>query len=348
MNNDIKYEVIDLLKQRGTYSVSASGIQHYTRCPFCGDSTNPNHAHLSIKINVDTDDPMVFRCLKCNVSGLVSDTLFEELGILMSNDSLKELKAYTRKSMRLAKLVNMDCEKIIVPLHTQSRLSDMKLQYLNDRLGLNFDYPQAQEHKIILDVYEFMKANDILDPNRKVFLQSDWMINLLNENYIGFLSANNNCITFRDVTGTGKWRYYKAVINEKNVNMDSFYTFPGRFDLMYTDRVDVHIAEGIFDILSIKNNLIKDTDKNFYYASCGFGSVSIMKYILHHAMNTGVHLHIYSDNDKRDLDHIRYLKNKDYTEWMDQIYIHRNLYPYEKDYGIPLSRIQDSSRILQI
>ena len=348
MNNDIKFEVIELLKQRGTYSVSTSGVQHYTRCPYCGDSLNPNHAHLSVKIDVDSDDPMVFRCLKCNISGLVTDAFFEELGILMSNDSLKELKAYTKKSMRLAKLVNTDSEKIIVPTHTESSLCNMKLQYLNHRLGLDFSYQDAHEHKVILDVYEFMKANDILDPNRKVLLQSDWVLKLLNGNYIGFLSANNNCIVFRNVTGIDKWRYYKAIINEKNVNMDSFYTFPGKFDLMYTDRVDVHIAEGIFDILSIKNNLVKDTEKNFFYASCGFGSVSIMKYIIHHAMNTGIHLHIYSDNDKKDYDHIRYLKNKDYTEWMDQIYFHRNLYSGEKDYGVPLSNIIDCSHTINI
>jgi hypothetical protein len=188
-----------------------------------------------------------------------------------------------------------------------------------------------------------MKANDILKKDRKVLANLSYnMLKMLNDYYVGFLSTNNNCIVFRDITGKQKYRYFKAVLNEKNINADSFYSVPGKIDLLYTHDINIHMAEGIFDILSIKENLIHDTSTNYFYASCGFGGVSIIKYLIHHGMNTGINLHIYSDNDKADWEHKRYLNNGSYlTEWMDHIFIHRNKYPNEKDYGIPLSRIHD-------
>lgn len=342
MNQDIKFIMIDSLKRRGAYSVSTNGVQHYTRCPYCGDSSNQNHTHLSIKINTDNEDPMVFRCLKCGVSGLVSETFLEELDIVFDSSTKKLLKSYTKKSMRYAKLTNLDCEKFYVPVYNSDQLNLIKLDYLNNRLGTKIDLKKAQEYKIVLNIADFMRVNDIKGRDRKILTISDGMLKRLNSEYIGFLSTNNNCIVFRDITGKNKYRYYKAILNEKNVNMDSFYSFPGKFDLMYTNDVHIHIAEGIFDIISIKENLIKDETKNFFYASCGFGSISIIKYLIHHAMNTGINLHIYSDNDKSDNDHYKYLYNNSYiTEWIDHIYIHRNMYEGEKDYGIPLNKIKD-------
>ena len=125
--------------------------------------------------------------------------------------------------------------------------------------------------------------------------------------------------------------------------MDSFYSTPSQIDIMYTHPIHIHMAEGIFDILSIKENLIKDTETNYFYASCGFGGVSIIKYLIHHGMNTGLNFHIYSDNDKTDWEHKKYLHNGSYlTNWMDHIFIHRNAFSGEKDYGVPLSQISDS------
>lgn len=347
---DMKLAIIDMLQQRGTYSVSTSGIQHYTRCPFCGDSQNLSHAHLSVKINTDNDnEPMVYRCLKCNVSGLVTEDFLDELDVYIDTDMRKSLKTYTKKSMRYAKLTNMDAEKFIVPLCRETDRNLSKLRYVNDRLGLSLDLADAQNRKMILSIGEFMKANDILSTKREYLTAlSTHQLKVLEDCYVGFLSTNNNCIVFRDITGTQKYRYYKAVLNERNVNIDSFYSVPSSIDLLYTHDIDVHMAEGIFDILSIKENLHADESHQYFYAACGFGGVSILKYLIHHGINTGIRLHIYSDNDKTDWSHKKYLyKNSALTSWIDRIYIHRNQFPGEKDYGIPMERIVDSRRIIK-
>lgn len=338
MNQDIKFQLIELLKQRGAYSHSVNNKQHYTRCPYCGDSQNLSHAHLSIKIDVESDSAMVYRCLKCGVTGMVTINTLEELGLYVDNDMRKELKSYNRKAMVMGNLVNLEFERYVAPV-SNDVLSKYKLKYINDRLGINLTPEEAKEEKIVLSINDFMKENHLT----KIDGLNSWMLQNLENNYVGFLSCNNNVIIFRDTTGKQKYRYYKIIINPKNVNQDTFFATPNRISLMYTNNIHVHIAEGTFDILSVKHNLIKKTDNNYFYAMCGYGSISILKYLIHHGINTGITLHIYSDNDKTDWNQKKYLFNKTYiTEWIDHIYIHRNGYQTEKDYGVSLANIMDT------
>lgn len=342
MNQDIKLRLIELLKQRGdphgAYSVSVNRKQHYTRCPYCGDSKNLSHAHMSIKIDVDTEFPIVFRCLKCDMKGLVTEDVIAELNLPVDNDFIKNLNSYTRKSMKLAKLTNFEMEKYLVPIYVESSLNTMKLNYINNRLGTSMTYQTAHDMKILLNLFDFMVLNEIESIEGLSFNT----MKTLNKYYVGFLSTNNNCIVFRDITGTQKYRYFKCILNQKNINPDTFYSVPNKLPLMYTDDIHIHVAEGIFDILSIQQNLIKTTQNNLFYATCGFGAITLIKYLIHHGINTGINFHIYSDNDKTDDDHKKYLFTRSgYTDWLDHIYIHRNQFSNEKDYGVPLSNICD-------
>ena len=341
MNNDIKFEIIELLKSRGAYSKSINGKQHYTRCPFCGDSRNLSHAHMSVMIDVDSDAPMVFRCLKCDTKGLFTESVLDELNLAISNELVTKLKVYNKKSMKIHNLSNHDCEKFTVPLYQDIYQNKLKLEYVNNRLGTEINFTKAKELKMVINVFDFMSHNGI----ESITGLSYSMMKTLHENYVGFLSTNNNCIVFRDITGNQKYRYFKVVLNDKNLNQDTFYSTPNSISLMYTNDIHIHIAEGIFDIISIQENLVKTKEKHYFYASCGFGSITILRYLIHHGINTGLNVHIYSDNDKSDKDHKKYLDyNKHITNWIDSISIHRNLFPNEKDYGVKIEKILDSSR----
>lgn len=344
MNQEFKYSIIEMLKNRGAYSVSTNGKQHYTRCPYCGDSRNINHAHMSIKIDLDNDTPMVYRCLKCDAHGLVTAEVLEELELYVDKEILDSLKSYNKKAMRYGKLTNNDKEKFSVPLYTDSSINARKLEYLNNRLGIDYTYTDARDNKLVLNLFDFIKFNEI----EKIDGLYPSMLKSLDENYIGFLSCNNNNIIFRDITGEQKFRYYKVMLNPKNINSDSFYSIPNKISLMYTNKINIHIAEGTFDILSIKENVVQNTEDNFFFAMCGFGGISILKYLIHHGINTGLNIHIYSDNDKTNWDHRKILYNKSYiTEWIDNIYIHRNQMKGEKDYGVTPDRIKDSWMFLK-
>lgn len=343
MDTEWKYNIIDMLKNRGAYSTSVNGVQHYTRCPYCGDSHNLSHAHLSIRIDKNDDMPLLYRCLKCGVSGIVGVDVLAELGLHVDSDIRKSISLYNRKGSKRLGLTNMDKERYDVPLYQDSPLNMSKLQYVNDRLAVNFDLVKARESRIVLNLFDFLKFNEIA-----LSEHSRHMVDILNSHYVGWLSCNNNTIIFRDITGNQKYRYFKLKLNEVNMNGDSFYSLPNAIPMLYTHDIHVHIAEGPFDILGIKEHVVKETENQLFYASCGFGGAVILNYLIHHGINTGIHLHLYSDADKSDWQHRKYLKGQNaITEWFDHIYIHRNQVDGEKDYGVPLNRIRDVYRVLK-
>ena len=340
--NLLKQELIHRLKEQQAYHTSVNGVQHYVRCPYCGDSKNPNHGHFSIKIDLSSDVPMVYRCLKCSVSGLLTEDALYELDIPLNESMKKDLVMYTKRAAKKSNLVNLETENYQVPLVTSDHLVDQKLDYFNKRLGLDFDPIKAKNHKIILDFFTFIKMNHLITKEKNQLESLTFsMIQNLQQNYIGFLSCNNNLIIFRDITGRQKYRYFKLILNDKNTNPDSFFACPSSISLMYTHPIHVHVAEGTFDILSIKENMIGEKENHYFYASCGFGGVVILKYLIRHGMNTGIHLHLYSDRDKTDWNHKKYLSRTPVTEWIDSISIHRNNMDGEKDYGVPINNIKD-------
>jgi len=199
----------------------------------------------------------------------------------------------------------------------------------------------------VINLFDFIKYNDIKTiPGMKPrYLQ------FLNDNYIGFLSTNNNIITMRKITKAEfGGRYVKVVINPSNVNPCSFYSIPNSINLLYTDDINIHIAEGTFDIESIFYNVQnQNKSNNFYYAACGFGYMTIIEYLVYIGINTGLTIHIYSDSDKADKNYFDFLKRKpNIAAWLDHLVIHRNVFPGEgkRDYGVPASQIKESSKII--
>lgn len=340
-SRELKINIINALRKLRSYKVSNDGIQHIVRCPFCGDSHDITKQHFSIRIDINDDSPMIYNCLHCPVSGLLTNEVLEELDIHIDNELYGALKTYSKKIIKYHPNLEIKTPILEIPYFSKSKLADTKLKYIYERLGFMPTYDDAAKYKLILDIYEFFKFNKIDS------IPSNVNFDLLNNNYVGFLSTNNNVITFRNLYRSDKYRYFKLKINPNLVNPNSFYSIPNSLDLLYTEPVNIHIAEGIFDIISIFNNLNDSEIKNnLYYAVCGFGYVAILKYILQLGIITDVNLHIYSDNDKSDKDHFQFLFNQksNLGLWFDNIYIHRNYSLNQKDYGVNKSLIVDRFR----
>ena len=335
----LKNDIIDLLRQLSVYIPNSINTQHVVRCPFCGDSHNPSHGHFSIKIDVESDEQMPYRCFKNDETGILTVDVLEELGLNVPPNIRDALNSFNKKIIKKNKF-NSKEEKYITPIFNNSQLNSIKLNYINSRLGTSFNFNTAQELKIILDINKFLEINEIKSiPN-----VDQRYLNILNENYVGFLSTNNNCITLRNINKNKMKRYTKVIINTKSVNSNTFYSIPNTISLMYTNDINVHITEGVFDILSVYNMNNCNKNNNYYFASCGFGYITILKYLIYSGINTGLNIHIYSDNDKTDKDHIDYIfKRSSISHWLKSITFHRNLYPDEKDYGVTLDRIKDST-----
>jgi len=304
-NREIKLEVINLLKTLPVYFTNSAGIQHTIRCPYCGDSKNQSHGHFSIKIDIDNDnEPMLFRCFKCDVSGILTNDVLEEIGIDVSNDMANTIGKFNKSTTKSQPGIITKPLDYNVPIYSDTYINRRKLIYLNDRLGLNLTYGDCNRIKCILNFYDFIKLNNIeYLPDIK-----STKIDLLNNNYIGFLSCNNNMIVFRNIYNDKYRRYEKVKLNNRVINPNSFYIIPNTFNMLYTD--DMHI----------------------------------------HRLNTNLIVHLYSDNDKTNADHLKYLNKirNSGLVWIKKLIVHRNIYNGEKDYGVPKSNIDDSIFTLKL
>ena len=336
---EIKFKLIELLKTLPMCKSDSTGREWTVRCPYCGDSKNPTHGHFSILIDTNSDRPLLYRCFKCNESGILNNQVLEDLGIYTTQSFIKDFKTYNLLSGKKISY-NIDKPKTysIPDINKIDFNIQEKLSYLNNRLGINLSVNEYKDYNIIFNFTDFMEYNNI----SKSIIKDRSRLEL-DTNYVGFLSSNKNKIVFRSVNDNGWFgRYYKVTIDVYNRSPNTFYGINNSIDLLYTDNIDIHIAEGTFDILSIYMNLReKNKNNSLYYASCGYSFSSIIKYLISIGICTNLNLHIYSDNDKTDEDHIKLLDNNFYRIWIDKIYIHRNTYNEEKDFGVSKEKIKE-------
>ena len=342
----LKQEIIDKLAEFPVYYPNRTRTQHVIRCPECGDSHNPSHAHLSIRIDVDDDLPLFYRCFRCNASGMLTWDKLYEWDIRISNDAVESLKMYTRKSKKKHKHQFSDeFEDFIVPSLPDDVIDIMKVEYINARLGTGYSPEDLRKMKIVTNLNGFCETNHV-KPDIPLYMKQQ-----IQNYFVGFLSTNNNRIMFRNTKtqlSGNDFRWYNVILNEKNMNTSTFYSIPNRIDLYYTDPIHIHIAEGAFDILSIYENVMnRNSDHNYYYASCGAAASNILNFLIDRGINTGITLHLYADKDKSDAFHMKYLKyESNLYQWCDKIIIHRNGFGTEKDYGVPKERIHDTYRTI--
>jgi hypothetical protein len=112
-----------------------------------------------------------------------------------------------------------------------------------------------------------------------------------------------------------------------------------------TEPVKIHLAEGQFDILSIFYNLNNcNREQNIYIACGGKSYAQALEFIL---LETGIinyEIHYYPDIDVSDKDFFDIQRKIQLLP--ANIFIHRNTYPGEKDFGVPMNRIIDSVRVI--
>ena len=340
---EIKLKLIELLKTLPMCKSDSAGRQWTVRCPYCGDSKNPTHGHFSILVDTNSDRPLLYRCFKCNESGILNSQVLEDLGIYTTQSFNKDFKIYNLLSSKKVSY-NIDKPKTyVIPNYKEDYRLEEKLKYLNSRLGVNLLPEDYKDYNIIFNLSDFMEYNNISTSIIKDRTRLE-----LDTNYIGFLSSNKNKIVFRSITPNGWFgRYFKLTLDIYNRSPNTFYGINNNIDLLYTSNVDIHVAEGTFDILSIYMNLREKNNSNsLYYAMLGYSFSSIIKYLISIGICTNLNLHIYSDNDKSDEDHIKLVDNNFYNIWVDKIYIHRNTYEDEKDFGVPKEKINEVTYLL--
>lgn len=322
-------------------SIVSGGREILKRCHFCGDSRDSTKAHMYI--GVRNDGKICYNCFKCNAGGFVDGKFLRSLGcydtsIISLCQEHNKINDNSSSSINNNKLLGVKNVRHLIIPNSSNEFAMKKLQYIQKRTGYVFSPADASRFKIVLNIKDFLDVNGITK-----YTRNPNMVDLIDKFFIGFLSMDNSYVIMRRLVPDGKLPEY---IDYRYLNYDifgggygtKFYTIPSAVNT--TEKIDVHVAEGAFDILSIYLNLAPMGSNNIYGAICGKSYSSLIRhYILNYGLS-GFDLHIYADADVGD-SKFTYINNEIKT-FGGTLFIHRNRFDGEKDYGVPLTNISDS------
>lgn len=318
--------------------LASGGREIVKRCHFCGDSRDPSARHLYIGLK---DGLIKYNCFKCNSSGLVDGKFLRDMECfdvgLMNLCTEQNRKMSETNSAKFGSLSTASyLRNIVIPL-SDNEFAQKKLIYLSNRLGHMFTSNDAAKFKIILNLKDFLDINRI-----EKYTRRPEHVDLLDKFFIGFLSTDNKYVILRRLIPEGKLpkeidtRYLNYNILGRNDGMKN-YTIPGIINT--TLPLDIHIAEGAFDILSIYMHVAPIGGNAIYSAIAGKSYLNLVKLFISQYGFTGFNLHLYPD---LDIEHKEMIAIKNMVAPFGiQCYVHRNLTPNEKDYGVTMDKIID-------
>ena len=356
--NGIALIEFKLRQQLTVVNWTSSRDELVIRCPYCGDSDNPNHAHLYIS----AEKPHSWYCQRCNTTGIFSINLMKDLEFYDSDLSIylqkvsSSLKYDTLEKQLQKNLVErqtLGTVKVKIPIKFKRRVEAIKLKYFSERMGIENTPKNILGYKIITNFKDFFKANAPLlknislesSKNEKEKKYRSFLYNFLSDKCIGFLSTNNRYIHFRVVdeliTGykpTWRWKILPLFLES---GFPNFYTIPSQLDLM-EPYLNLIMAEGVFDIIGIKEyldvNELKGLEEgqNLFCAATGKYYYKVIKTFLREGF-LSLNIFIFSDKDVTTKFYEFLKEEKLFKELNLNVYY--NTYKKEKDFGVHCNKI---------
>ena len=340
-NKQVKLDLIEALAMRGIYFKQVNDVEYRTRCPFCGDSDNPNTGHMYIRINPDDDFNVVYHCFKCEESGIMTADVLSALDI--DDVDIKSGLYTLNKTAKRAD--NKNIISGIQNIYFDYKLPEIKLgkktEYIENRLGIKFTKDDFKKMKVITSLKDFLILNNI-----NSITCDRYIANAIERDCVGFLSFGNSHILFRDITNRGAIRWFKYPITNESKKNRLFYSMSGSVDPLSTDKIQINLAEGIMDTLSECYNLGYDDSNIMHISVSGKYYDRILLYLIDLGLvGSNITINIFADNDAQynnknnnptDINYFRNLLKK-YKYLYGEINIFYNT--MGKDIGVPKEEI---------
>lgn len=345
MKRLIQKDFIDYMKKLiPNLKEVSGGSEILCRCRYCDDSKDMSKAHMYIKVPQSEDDISYYHCFKCNNSGVLNSRKLMEWGIYdpiigSELDTLYQTAYNNGKLFAKENIIRYNFQNVCMDL----KLGYEKLDYINNRLGTKLTIDDCLDSKILLNL------KDGISYNKTPLTRDRYLIEQLNQNFVGFISHDNNFVNLRRLVDEGivaksiDLRYVNYNIHNNKGNTEKFYMLPfNGYNVNDPYIINVHIAEGPFDILSIRYNLNPFNTKDIFIAIGGSGYLSTVKHLIYEFKLARFNLHLYPDNDNIGTDE-NMMSIAEYLRPFVTIdvYIHRNMSPGQKDYGVRFDKIQD-------
>ena len=293
-NKEIKIEIIEALRNRGEYFKQINDVQYVTRCPFCGDSSNPNKGHFYIRCDPDDNFGIWCNCFKCpDAPGTLDGPTLSLLGVddidLKSGIGTLNKTSDKRDTKNLVDGDEFTYFDYKLPPFKRG----LKTEYIEKRLGIQLGDDDFRKMKVITSLRDFLIYNNI-----KKLTCENYVANYLENNYIGFLSSGNSHILFRDITNKNQIRWYKYPITKESSTNRIFYAMESEVNMFTEDDIIVNLSEGILDTLSVCYNLDNNKPNTFNVSVSGKYYDRILLHLIDIGLVGGnIIVNIYADND---------------------------------------------------
>ncbi|MBE3579103.1 MAG: DUF3854 domain-containing protein [Caldanaerobacter subterraneus] len=111
------FDILDTAKKLGmTILKKASSEEYVARCPFCGDSKNPEHGHLYLNVSKN-----VYYCVRCGEGGDAVD-LYAKLKNINTEEAWRELKEGNITSLVVKENFKKIRHNSIAPIEIRDRV----------------------------------------------------------------------------------------------------------------------------------------------------------------------------------------------------------------------------------
>lgn len=297
---------------------------------------------LGIKVDPSNpEEPVLYHCFNCERRGVLTNQMLQDIAGERASlinkinvDAINKEVLNSPGNIKTNRWKNTRTIKVIIPPLYKDANSIRKAKYIFDRIGKVIDPSEFAGLKIIWSLTQFLKENHIKEQGKY-----GW---LLEKDYVGFLSVNNDYIIFRDITGTHKMRYVKYNIFGFYDDSQCFYSIPSRVDLLSPQDIHIKIAEGTFDTLSILYNVEDNHRENTIYLSSSNADfyTPLLHYFQKGLVGSNIFVDIYKDNDSKINYTMLKRRLKPYLTTLGNTTVYYNGYPEEKDFGVPKEKIQ--------
>ncbi len=308
MNNNeqllMKNKIFDELLKTKSAAKTSNDNQIKIRCKFCGDSRNQDHSHMYVGV-MNTQQFMIgYHCKKCQSSGVVSKDFLE-----MYDIKNVELNVFLKKN-RISTIIkkNINSNTLVNNYNIPDEIlqeDKFKIDYLSSRFNRKITKDDLKQYKIVLNLNQFLKFNNInlyRDTNtNKMELKT--LVEEYTKTCVGFLSFDNNIIQFRNINSNViRYKYSNLQIN-KDFKNPLLYVVKKNIDLI-SRKPKIIIAEGIFDIIGVKERFCLDDDVDSVLCSpCGKSFKVALNQIIKMTGFVDSDVFLYVDKDtNRDID----------------------------------------------
>ena len=272
------------------------------KCFLCGDSKkNPNKKRLGIKFNIhDPDKPIQYNCFNCFEHGAFTVEMLHQMDIYDNEieSSIRRInkQCHSDDGKHINKYNNTKEIPISFPSLTNDSKTLSKIKYLYSRIGYKIPITDFENLKIIFNLNDFLRHNNIpvssVNYKKRVMLDND---------YVGWLSVNNEYAIMRDITNSHYLRYVKYNLYNVENNSCGFYAMRNQLDIMTDEDIHIIITEGPLDILGVRYNVLDNNIHNcICIASCNGSFIGAIKYYIKKGLvGDNIIIDCYQDNDTR-------------------------------------------------